>query len=35
MNHEVNKSTSPDKIPANVLTLPADIITPSLTYKFN
>ena len=35
MNLKVNKSTGPDKIPANVIRLSADIIAPSLTYIFN
>ena len=35
MNLKMNKSTGLDKIPAKMLKLSADIISPSLTYIFN
>ena len=35
MNLKTNKSTGLDKIPAKILKLSADIISPSLTYIFN
>lgn len=35
MNLKTNKSTGLDKIPAKILKLSADIISPSLTYLFN